>query len=330
MKSKILVLLILFLVGCKDNSVEPEQIKEKVLKNDEVIFFSSDRDGKATNLFMMSNEGEIIKQITKYEWGEYVATAISPDCNQLLFYQSNPGLDIEVGMDIYIYKIKEDSIIGPIANGTPGNFSPDGLKFVFDRHTFTVEGGFESVYLFDLRDSSEVKLTEDGKTSFYPKISPDGKNICYETASLKQEPLFWQLCLMDINGNYKTNLTESKSFYWAGNGVFTPDGNSVVFYYNEQTWCYDICKVDITTKAIEYLTENRVHGRYDITSDFKNPNVSPDGKKVYFYSSLNDYQYPHPCDIYSVNIDGTDLKNITNNSTWDSHPVSGTVSYYVD
>ena len=332
MKRTILMLAvcIALLFGCKDNPTEPQPIKKKILKTNEVVFFSCDRDGKATNIFMMTTDGELIKQITKYDWGEYVATAISPDSSQVLFYQAAPGLDIDVGMDIYIYKIKDDTIIGPITQGHPGNFSPDGNKFVFSRHTFTMEGGYESVYLYDLRDSSEIKLTEDGKTSFYAQISPDGNSICYESASFLDTLSCWQLHLMDINGNNITDLTSLISGYYASNPVFTPDGHSLVFWYNEQTLCYDICKLDLSNHSISYITQNRFNGRYDITSSYKNPSVSKASNKVFFYSQFVDYQYLHPIEIYSANLDGSDFRRLTDNNFWDSHPIAGVVSYYVE
>ena len=305
MKISILFYLaLLFIVSCKENTTEPVSSKEKILKTNEVVFFSSDRDGKATNIFMMTPEGEIIKQITKYNYGEYAATAISPDKNQLLFYQATPGLDIDVGMDIYIYKIKEDSLIGPITNGHPGNFSPDGQKFVFHRHTFTLEGGYESVYLYDLTNNTEKKITDDGKTSFHAQISPDGKYICYESSSLQTEPLYWQLHIMGINGNFVTDLTQAINSYWAGNGVFTPDGKFVLFHYSDWDGGYDICKVDINTKQISHLVKPNI-----AYLNYWNPSVCIASNKVYFYSSryiVTAQNYI--TQICSCNMDGSNFR----------------------
>lgn len=332
MKAHLFILLfaILLIISCSENPTGPD--KKTVLKSGEVIFISSDRDGNATNIFMMRTNGQIIKKITNYSWGQFVAAAISRDSSMLLFYEANPGLDIDVGMDIYIYKIKEDSIWGPITDGHPGNFSPDGKKFVFSRHTFELEGGFESVYLYDLSNNTETKLTEDGKTSFYPQLSPDGKSICYETAFFPQRDSIgcWQLLLMDIYGNYITNLTEKINSVSASNPIYTPDGKSIVCWYNDRTWIFDIVKINIESKDIKYLTTNYIDGRYDVSSNYKNPTVSKNGDKVYFYSFLTDYQYPQPVEIYSVNIDGSGLERVTINNFWDSHPVSGIVSYYIE
>ncbi len=328
----------IYFVGCTEqatepkpiNSIDPAPIHHKVLKTNEVVFFSSNRDGKATNIFMITVDGQMVKKVTNYEWGEYAATAISPDSSQLLFYQAWPEYDIDAGMDIYIYKIKEDTIIGPITQGHPGNFSPDGNKFVFSRHTFTLEGGYESIFLYDLKNKTEKKLTEDGKTSFYPQISPDGNSICYESASFLDTLSCWQLHLMDINGKQLSNLTKLANGNYASNPVFSPDGQSIIFWYNEQMWCYDICELALADKTIKYLTKNRYYGIYSEASNYKNPCVSKSSNRVFFYSQNIDGQYPHPTEIYRINRDGNGLIRLTYNDFWDSHPVAGTVSYFVE
>ncbi len=332
MKRSIYILfsLVLLLIGCKENPVVSKH--GSTLKTGEVIFFSSDRNGQATNIFMMSPEGKIIKQITKYDWGQYAATAVSPDGSQLLFYRANPGLEeMFTGADIYIYNFKEDKITGPITKGTPGNFSPGGNKFVFSRITSTSEYDYESVYLYDLTNNSKKKLTKDGKNCFHAHISQDGNFICYESVNSWDIDLMSsrQLQLMDINGNYIQDLTKAENGYFAGSPVFSHDSKSVIFYYCEDTWCFDICKVNINNKKIEYITQNRFSGRYDIPVNFKNPCACKNGSMVFFSSQCNDYQYQQPADIYSINMDGSGLKNITNNCYLNSHPVTGVVSYYI-
>ena len=325
-KSLIILLISLFLFGCKEDITKPNTKKEKVLKTNNVIFFSSDRDGKATNIYMMTLEGEVIKKVTNYDTGEFVATALSS--NQLLFYQAS-GLGIDVGMYIYIYKIKEDTIIGPLTQGNPSNFTPDGQKFLYARHTVTLEVGYNSLYVFDLINGSEKKLTEDGKSYFFAQISPDGNYISYSTSYYWDSDSVncWQLHFMDFEGNNIIDLTTKANGYYAGNDVFSPDGKNIIFSYNENSWCFDICKINIATKIIEYLTENRFTGRYDISSNYLNPSTS--NNCVYFYSHFVYGDYPHPVEIYSINIDGSDFKQLTNNNFWDSHPIAGKVSYYI-
>jgi Tol biopolymer transport system component len=226
-------------------------------------------------------------------------------------------------MDIYIYKIKEDTIIGPITKGHPGNFSPDGKKFVFHRHTSTMEGGFESVYLFNLGNNTEQKLTEYGKTSFYPQISPDGKFICYESAKFwsRDSISCWQLHLMDINGNFIRDLTLLKNGYYAGNGVFNPDGQSIVCYYLG----YNICKIDINTKEISYLA--KVNAPY---LSYLNPSISNNSSRVYFYSKeWDDINKKYTTQICSTNLEGSIFTVILNDTYWNSHPIAEKVSYYV-
>ncbi len=321
-------------LGCKDKPNEQiaDPAKKKTLVTKEVVVFSSNRTGVAKNIFMMTRNGQILRQITKEIHGEFASTSISRDSSRVLFYKAAPGYDIDVGMDIYIYMTKEDSIIGPITQGHPGNFSPDGRKFVFSRYTFTVDGGYESVYLYDLLSKSEIKLTEDGKSCFLPQISPDGMTICYETARFPSRDSIgcWQLHLMSIDGRYNKDLTPLRNGHYAGNGVFSRDGRLIFFSYNAATWCFDICRVDISTLEVGYLTRTRYEGRYDNASNAYTPAVAPDGATVYFYTKTVDTQYPHFIDVSGIDVNGSGRYKLTNDSFWDSHPVSGVVQYYVE
>lgn len=297
------LLSLIVVSGCKGPTASDSE-----LTTQEVIFFSSDRDGKATNIYMMSQRGEMIKQITKHTWGEYAATAISPDRSELLFYQATPGFDIDVAMDIYIYKIKEDSIIGPLTHGHPGNFAPDGKSFVFSRHTFSSDGGFESIYLYDQNNSTERKLTIDGRTSFYPQLSPDGKTILYQSAKFwfRDSLNCWQLHLMDIDGSNIRGLTPLRDGYYAGNGVFSPDGKTIVFNYNEETFRHDICKLDLNDKKLDYITNTRFHGN-DSSPNYSSPSIDHSGAKVFFYSKRFNENRILVTELFSVNIDGKQL-----------------------
>lgn len=86
---------------------------------------------------------------------------------------------------------------------------------------------------------------------------------------------------------------------------------------------------DAKTIALEVMTTDYKYSNIILVSDtgefiskitddsFNNfaPELSPDGKKIAFYSNRDgDY------DIYTVNTDGTDLKNITNNDSGDFMP----------
>jgi Tol biopolymer transport system component len=329
LKPIILAIVISFL-GCRDTPTAP--IKQKVLFTGEVVFFSSDRDGNATNIYMMTTQGEILKQITHFQYGEYVATAISPDSAHLLFYQSADWLDIDVGTDIFIYDLKQDSILGPFAQGNPGNFTPYGNKFVFSNHTFTDNGGYESVYIYDLLQHSQTKLTADGNSCFSAQVSPDGKFICYESALVppRDSLSLSQLHLMDIEGNYFKALTPQIPACYAKDGVFTPDGRSIIASYNNQTWCYDIVSIDIATDSISHVTNSASTGDLHFTSNYYKPTVTHDGTRIYFYSKTVDLRYPHPVNIHVVHPDGSQLANISNDNHWDSHPIVGAVTCYIE
>jgi len=314
--------------SCKDEIINHEE----VLITSDVIFCSADFDKKATNIYMVNHTGENIKNITNAEWGEFAATAISKNGDYLLFYQADPSYGIDIGMDIYIYNIKEDIIVGPITNGTPGNFSPDGQKFTFARHTYDENGGYSSIYLYDLIQHTEKKLTPDGFHCFNPQISPDGMNICFQTAKFYQ----WdsisacQLHLMSIEGKNIVDLTELKDNYYASNGVFTQDGNSIICDYRINTSLpSNIVQIDLLTKELKYITENR-NDQSIQRSNFRDPSLSTETNRIYFYIYEYDYSLAKfKKEVWVVNKDGSGLKSFKkHNDFWVSHPIAGRVSYY--
>jgi hypothetical protein len=112
--------------------------------------------------------------------------------------------------------------------------------------------------------------------------------------------------------------------------VFTPDGKFVIFHYNERTSWYDICKINIDDKQINYITTLRFNGNQSSPEGYWNPSISYYTNKVYFYSKKYDAENKKfITQICSTNIDGTEFKKLTNDNFWNSHPVAGKVSYYV-
>lgn len=195
---------------------------------------------------------------------------------------------------------------------------------------FSTNGGYESIFIFDLTNNSEERLTYEGNSCFFPKISPDGNYICYESSVLTDSLYYWQLHLMDINGTYIKNLTLPLGGYYAGDPNFTPDGGSVVFRYEERVWCFDICKVDLNNNNISYLTDTRYSGNSSTSPNFYNPFVNKADNKVYFHSKKYDANLNLVAEIFTIELDGTSFKQITNNNSWNSNPVAGNVSYYVE
>lgn len=133
-------------------------------------------------------------------------------------------------------------------------------------------------------------------------LSPDGKKIAYEDYGSAAG-----LWIADLNGKNRKKLTTSaihspnwspdgKKIAFCKAGTWTPDGKEIIYLKDEEKGIYII---DIDGKN-EHLVIT--FPPKDIIYNF---DWSPDGKKFVFCSSRFNGQ------IYTVNVDGSDLKRLT-------------------
>ncbi len=304
------------------------------LKTEEIIFCSIDSDSNATNIYMMNDNGKIVRNITKASWGKYAASAISPSGDSLLFYQAWPGFNIDVPMDIYIYNIKEDVISGPIIQGQPGNFSPDGKIFTFARFNPSDDGGYSSIHLYDLITHTEKRLTKAGYHCFNANISPEGDKICFQSAKFLDRDSIstWQLHVMNIDGTNIIDLTEYKDSYYSANGIFNLDGNSILCDLRiNASLLTNIVKIDLSTKALSYLTSVRKIESI-LWADYQRPTLSKDTNKIYFEVHIPDPQLQRMrTEIWWIYNNSSEVSLLYRNSKFSSvHPIAGVVTYSED
>ena len=138
--------------------------------------------------------------------------------------------------------------------------------------------------------------TDDNRNYLYAVLTPDGQKVLY---SGRIGPVY-QIYEMNLNGSNVRQLTNNA--FGSYDADISPDGNSIVFV--------KIVDASDQSNAIWIMDRNgdnqyQVFGPPDgIGWD---PVWSPDGKQILFMRDLNNnYQ------LFKVNIDGTNLKQITN------------------
>lgn len=115
--------------------------------------------------------------------------------------------------------------------------------------------------------------------------------------SLKDKGIF-RLAELDLGTGQLVYLTNPSAGGDDMNANLSPDGKTAVFY-SGRTGFQQIWRIDLQTKALQQLTNNKA-------SDY-DPSVSPDGSLIVFKSNRMDGYG----DIYVMNKDGTRQTNLT-------------------
>lgn len=191
------------------------------------------------------------------------------------------------------------------------SLSPDGNNLAFS----DFRDGSWNIYSVNANAGAAVRqITTSNSHEYSPVYSPDGKAI-----------LFLQ---SEIQRGKAGEVVSSKSYLWTyslSSGALTqyvegkapsylPDGQRVVISrHNRDTGYNDLWLVDLENGQEFSLASSKTRG-------FDMPSVSPDGKKVLFVSRSTSETVSDNLDLYLINIDGSDLQQLTFHPGHDMSP----------
>lgn len=185
-------------------------------------------------------------------------------------------------------------------------WSPDGTKIAYIDNSETADGGFVpyDIAVINADGSGYVNLTNRPAFDLHPAWSPDGTKIAFSS----NQSGTYNIWIMDADGSNPTQLTfETIGCYRPS---FTPSGR-IVFWADGT--------LDGGARTLHIMDQdgsNRT--QIDVGSaDNWAPAVSRNGLRLVFASTRDGNR-----EIYSSRMDGSDVRNLSNNAGDDHDPVT--------
>ncbi len=257
------------------------------------IVFVSNRDGNG-EIYTMNYDGSSVKRLTNNS-SEESNPDWSPDGSKVAFVSDRSG---EYEIYVMNWDGSGQTQITTMTHCYSPQWSPDGTRIVF----YTRQSNNNIIYTMDPDGSNLFQVTDPAMSGDNPNWSPDGLRIAFTSARTTVG-----IFVIDSDGTDQSLLLASNgigSFSWSPDGTRLALSKMVAPFYNLDLYLYDIY-TQITTRLTEtQYSHNSVEW-------------SPIGDHLVFHSNRDDL---NNFEIYTIDTDGDNIINITNNPAADSEP----------
>ncbi len=271
------------------------------------ILFYSERDGNA-EIYLMDADGSGLTRLTTNSANEW-SPAGSPDGTEIAFESERDDPNPMSCFPNCITKLHLMSVDGsgerrlmdlPGAEGHP-DWSPDSRSLVFqaDRNG---DGKFE-IYIISATGGEPTLVLGDSFDNMAPDWSPAGDEIAFSSDRDGQYDVF--AVRIDGTGLRKLADTGLNDYFPA----WAPEGASVAFFAAR----WPAVAQDLFIVRSDGTDLRRLTSTPSIVDE--DPSWSPDGARLVFQSDR-----AGSFEIYSMNVDGTDLVRLTRNGRGDYWP----------
>jgi Tol biopolymer transport system component len=210
--------------------------------------------------------------------------------------------------------------VGPAANIWSIALSSDGRTAVFDANL----NGQWDIYVANSDGTNIRQLTNDAESDYEPTFSPDGSKVIFTSFRGDQGSVGFDVIVANIDGTAITDLTPNSAIDHRF-AVFSPDGTWIAFagvdltFSTNPIWGIWVMSADGSSTPKNILP-TLDYDHYSLPLAF-----SPDGTKIFFSGTTID---PQTSDIYSINLDGSGLRSLTNTGKdWYPRFVGSTLTF---
>ena len=171
-------------------------------------------------------------------------------------------------------------------------FSSDGDKVIFS--SFIEKSVSRSLFEYNIKINKRTKITNDDGNDGNVSISKVTSTILF-TSDRNNSHHKFNIFALDMDTKKVKQITQTENNYY--NPQFSQDDSKIVFSrYNDGL--YHICSVESNgSNLVEYGTSTVFNG---------NPKFSLNGDKIFYTANK---------DLFSINIDGTNLINYSSNTS---------------
>lgn len=272
--------------------------------NGELIAFRSEREPKG--IYVMGATGENPKRVSDFGF----SPSWSPDGKEIVVatnHQSVPS--VKSLSALWIINV-ESSAKSMLVDGVAlqPSWSPDGKRIAF---WYTENRGKRIVATISAKGGEPVIFAETSNTNWNPVWSPDGKYLYY-ASDRGGNMAFWR-GLIDSetgapSGEHELVPTPAK---FNRHLAFSRDGKRMVYVQTENQSNIKTAPFDVINEKIAAEPFSVTRGDFEFTA----PELSPDGTK--FVARLIRKTQD---DIVSINVDGTGIRDLTNDTAFDRYP----------